>query len=113
MDDNKLLILINGDRTRLVKYLKLNNLLLLVASICIIMIVIIFYKKLQLMLMHMLIHSKIIFIAYLLIPVVCNDCSFAYNAAASPVISSASRTGRTYIISVTDHLLLLILQFLC
>jgi hypothetical protein len=38
------------------------------------------------------------------IPVVCNDCSFAYNAAATPVISSASRTGRTYTISVTDPL---------
>jgi hypothetical protein len=35
------------------------------------------------------------------IPVVCTDCSYSYNAAATPTITSATRSGRTYTIAVS------------
>lgn len=36
------------------------------------------------------------------LPAVCADCSYQFNVAATPVISSASLSGLTYTIAVTD-----------
>ncbi len=35
------------------------------------------------------------------IPVLCTDCSYTYNATATPTITSATRSGRTYTIAVS------------
>ena len=35
-------------------------------------------------------------------PVLCSDCSYQFNLPATPVLSSASLSGSTYTLSVTD-----------
>jgi hypothetical protein len=36
------------------------------------------------------------------LPAVCDDCSYQFNLAATPVVTSASLSGSTYTISITN-----------